>query len=143
MPRRLAWVWSVLVLVLLAGFIPVKAQTDTPLVILLTVDDAVAPPMVEYLKRGLSWAEKQEAELVILQLNTPGGSLDSMNEVIKLIRNSSIPVVVYVAPKGAMAGSAGLWWCWQVMRPPWLRIQPSALPARWGGKGRTWPDDAG
>jgi membrane-bound serine protease (ClpP class) len=112
MSRRLAWVWSVLVLALLAmavqaAFIPARAQTDTPLVIVLTVDDAVAPPMVEYLKRGLNRAEQQEAELVILQLNTPGGSIDSMNAVVQLIRNSRIPVVVYVAPSGAMAGSAG------------------------------------
>jgi membrane-bound serine protease (ClpP class) len=107
MSRRLVWVWSVLFLALMAGFIPVRAQTDTPLVIVLTVDDAVAPPMVEYLKRGLSWADQQGAELVVMQLNTPGGSIDSMNEVIQLIRNSRVPVVVYVAPSGAMAGSAG------------------------------------
>jgi membrane-bound serine protease (ClpP class) len=112
MSRRLAWVWFVLVLALLAmtlqaAFIPVRAQTDTPLVIVLTVDEAVAPPMVEYLKRGLNRADQQGAELVIVQLNTPGGSLDSMNEVIQLIRNSQVPVVVYVAPSGAMAGSAG------------------------------------
>ncbi len=88
-------------------YFPARAQTDTPLVMVLTVDEAVAPPMVEYLKRGLSWAEQQGAELVILQLNTPGGSIDSMNEVIQLIRNSRVPVVVYVAPSGAMAGSAG------------------------------------
>jgi membrane-bound serine protease (ClpP class) len=107
MSKRLWWIWSVLVFALLAGFLPVRAQTDTPLVIVLTVDDAVAPPMVEYLKRGLNWADQQAAELVILQLNTPGGSIDSMNEVIQLIRNSRVPVVVYVAPSGAMAGSAG------------------------------------
>jgi membrane-bound serine protease (ClpP class) len=107
MSRRLWWVWSVLVLALLAGFLPVRAQVDAPLVMVLTVDDAVAPPMVEYLKRGLSRADQQGAELVILQLNTPGGSIDSMNEVIQLIRNSRVPVVVYVAPSGAMAGSAG------------------------------------
>jgi len=112
MSRRLAWVWSVWVVTLLASilavnFVPVRAQTDAPLVILLTVDDAVAPPMVEYVKRGLSWADRQAAELVIMQLNTPGGSIDSMNEIIQLIRNSRVPVVVYVAPSGAMAGSAG------------------------------------
>jgi membrane-bound serine protease (ClpP class) len=101
------WVWSVLFLALLFGILPARAQTDTPLVMVLTVDEAVAPPMVEYLKRGLSRAEQQGAELVILQLNTPGGSIDSMNEVIQLIRNSRVPVVVYVAPSGAMAGSAG------------------------------------
>ena len=101
------WVWPVLFLTLLFGILPARAQTDTPLVLVLTVDEAVAPPMVEYLKRGLSRAEQQGAELVILQLNTPGGSIDSMNEVIQLIRNSRVPVAVYVAPSGAMAGSAG------------------------------------
>ena len=107
MSRRLIWLWAGLVLAMLVGFLPVRAQTDTPLVILLTVDDAVAPPMVEYLKRGLSRADQKKADLVILQLNTPGGSVDSMNEMIQLIRNSRVPVVVYVAPSGAMAGSAG------------------------------------
>ena len=101
------WVWPALFLTLLVGILPARAQTDTPLVLVLTVDEAVAPPMVEYLKRGLSRAEQQGAEMVILQLNTPGGSIDSMNEVIQLIRNSRVPVVVYVAPSGAMAGSAG------------------------------------
>jgi len=101
------WVWCALFLTLLFGILPARAQTDTPLVLVLTVDEAVAPPMVEYLKRGLSRAEQQGAEMVILQLNTPGGSIDSMNEVIQLIRNSRVPVVVYVAPSGAMAGSAG------------------------------------
>ncbi len=101
------WVWFALFLTLLFGILPARAQTDTPLVLVLTVDEAVAPPMVEYLKRGLSRAEQQGAEMVILQLNTPGGSIDSMNEVIQLIRNSRVPVVVYVAPSGAMAGSAG------------------------------------
>jgi membrane-bound serine protease (ClpP class) len=101
------WVWPGLFLILLFGILPTRAQTDTPLVMVLTVDEAVAPPMVEYLKRGLSRAEQQGAEVVILQLNTPGGSIDSMNEVIQLIRNSPVPVVVYVAPSGAMAGSAG------------------------------------
>ena len=101
------WVWCALFLTLLFGILPARAQTDTPLVMVLTVDEAVAPPMVEYLKRGLSRAEQQGAELVILQLNTPGGSIDAMNEVIQMIRNSRVPVAVYVAPSGAMAGSAG------------------------------------
>ena len=96
-----------LVMVLLVAFLPVRAQTEAPLVIVLTADDAVGPPMVEYVKRGLTWAGKQGAELVILQLNTPGGSIESMTEMVELLRNSPIPVVVYVAPKGAMAGSAG------------------------------------
>jgi membrane-bound serine protease (ClpP class) len=63
--------------------------------------------MVEYLRRGLRQAEQQGAELVVFQLNTPGGSVDAMNEVVQLIRSSRVPVVVYVAPRGAWAGSAG------------------------------------
>jgi membrane-bound serine protease (ClpP class) len=106
--RKIVWgVWSLLVITLLAGLLPARAQTESPLVIVLTADDAVGPPMVEYVRRGLSWADRQGAELVIFQLNTPGGSIEAMNELVQLIRNSSIPVVVYVAPKGAMAGSAG------------------------------------
>jgi len=99
--------WVGLILTLLIGLLPVKAQSDAPVVFVLTADDAVGPPMVEYVRRGLNQAEQQNAELAILQLNTPGGSVDAMNELIQLIRNSQTPVVVYVAPNGAMAGSAG------------------------------------
>jgi membrane-bound serine protease (ClpP class) len=63
--------------------------------------------MLGYLERGLTNAEQQGAEALILMLDTPGGSVDLMNEIVQVIRNSSIPVVVYVAPQGAIAGSAG------------------------------------
>jgi membrane-bound serine protease (ClpP class) len=63
--------------------------------------------MLGYLERGLSSAELQGAEALILILDTPGGSIDLMNEFVQVIRNSSTPVVVYVAPRGAIAGSAG------------------------------------
>jgi membrane-bound serine protease (ClpP class) len=63
--------------------------------------------MLEYLNRGLRFAEQRQAELVILQLNTPGGSIDLMNDIVQTMRASQIPIVVYVAPRGAMAGSAG------------------------------------
>ena len=106
MRTNLRWVFLTLVVLLLA-VIPAFAQTEAPLVLLLTADDPVAPPMVEYLRRGLRQAEQQGAELVVFQLNTPGGSVDAMNEVVQLIRSSRVPVVVYVAPRGAWAGSAG------------------------------------
>jgi membrane-bound serine protease (ClpP class) len=62
--------------------------------------------MAEYLQRGLRTAEGQGYELLVLQLNTPGGSVDLMSSMVQMIRGSSVPVVVYVAPNG-MAGSAG------------------------------------
>ncbi len=92
--------------ILLTGF-SVSARQEGPLVLLLTADGAVAPPMVEYLERGLEQAVQSGAELVVLQLNTPGGSIDAMTDMVQLIRLSAVPVVVYVAPRGAMAGSAG------------------------------------
>ena len=81
------------------------AQANTALVI--SIDGALTPSLAEYLERGLKTAEEENAELVILQLNTPGGSVDLMTRMVEAIRSSNVPVVVYVAPQGAIAGSAG------------------------------------
>jgi membrane-bound serine protease (ClpP class) len=62
---------------------------------------------VGYLERGLTNAENEAAEALVVQLDTPGGSIDLMNRMVQAIRASHIPVVVYVAPRGAIAGSAG------------------------------------
>jgi membrane-bound serine protease (ClpP class) len=105
--RYLAFLW---VLVCLAGLLlPVNtaAQDGAPTVLLLTVEGPVTPAMVEYLSRGLRRAESEGAEALIFQLDTPGGSVDLMNNIVKEVRASPVPVVVYVAPRGAMAGSAG------------------------------------
>ncbi len=82
-------------------------QADRPLVILLTADGALTPAMQEYLRRGLESAARLGAELLIFQINTPGGSVTLMNNIVQDIRASRVPVAVYVAPPGAMAGSAG------------------------------------
>ena len=63
--------------------------------------------MAEYLGRGIQAAEQQGAEALIIQLDTPGGDLGSLDNIIQAIRASTVPVVIYVAPNGAMAGSAG------------------------------------
>jgi membrane-bound serine protease (ClpP class) len=63
--------------------------------------------MEQYLTRGVAVAEQTDAELIIFQINTPGGEIELMNRMVQLIRGSRIPVVVYVAPRGAMAASAG------------------------------------
>jgi membrane-bound serine protease (ClpP class) len=63
--------------------------------------------MVEYLERGIEQAEQEGGEALIFQIDTPGGSIDLMNRMVQAIRGSYIPVVVYVAPQGAIAGSAG------------------------------------
>jgi len=84
-----------------------RAQGDEPLAIVMTAEGPVMPPLLEYIKRGIENAERQNAEVLIIQLNTPGGSLDTTLSIIQEIRASSVPVVVYIAPKNAIAGSAG------------------------------------
>jgi membrane-bound serine protease (ClpP class) len=75
--------------------------------LVLTVDGPLTPAMLTYLQRGLARAEQDDAAVVILRLNTPGGQISLMEDIVDVIRGSSIPVVVFVAPRGAIAGSAG------------------------------------
>jgi membrane-bound serine protease (ClpP class) len=73
----------------------------------LSLEGPLTPAMVSYLQRGLARAERENAALVILRLNTPGGQITHMESIVSAIRNSSTPVAVYVTPRGAGALSAG------------------------------------
>jgi membrane-bound serine protease (ClpP class) len=86
---------------------PARAQSDGPRAVIMTADGPIMPPMLEYIKRGIEVAKRRNAEVLVIQLNTPGGSIETMLKIIDDIRASDIPVVVYIAPKGAIAGSAG------------------------------------
>lgn len=97
----------VLILIALILFQPALAQSDAPLAIVMTADGPIMPPMLEYFKRGIKTAEQRNAEVIIIQLNTPGGSVDTMLSMIEEMRASKVPVVVYVSPNDAIAGSAG------------------------------------
>lgn len=65
------------------------------------------PPMLEYFKRGIDYAESRDAEVLVVQLNTPGGSISVMTEIVEAIGKSKVPVVIYVSPNDAQAASAG------------------------------------
>ena len=93
-------------LVVWLASLPGSAQTERQILV-LTASGPLTPALVEYLDRGLSLAERQGAEALILTLDTPGGQVEHMNRMIQSIRGSSIPVVIYVSPRGAIAGSAG------------------------------------
>ncbi len=93
--------------VLLLGFQSAHAQANEPLVLVMTADGPIVPPMLEYINRGIQTAEARDAEVLIIQLNTPGGDLLTTLDIIAAMRASTVPVVVYVAPKNAIAGSAG------------------------------------
>ncbi len=76
-------------------------------VMLVPLEGAIGPASAHFAKRGIERAAKEGAELVILQIDTPGGLDTSMRELIKAILASPVPVAVFVAPSGARAASAG------------------------------------
>lgn len=102
------WTLSLLALWLFGAFqAAAGAQSEAPLVLELAADGAVTPSMAEYLRRGIRQAEQRGAELLVFELNTPGGSVELMQEIVEDMLASPVPIVVYVYPSGAMAGSAG------------------------------------
>jgi len=86
---------------------PLQAAASGPVALVLTIDGAITQATQEYLLRGIQTAEQEHVEVVILQLNTPGGDILSMSAMTEAMRASTVPVVVYVTPRGAMAASAG------------------------------------
>lgn len=105
--RRLSILFLIAYATVSLAFNSVHAQSDQPLALVMTADGPIMPPMFEYIKRGIEVAERREAEVLVIQLNTPGGSIETMLEMIREMRASEVPVVVYVAPRNAIAGSAG------------------------------------
>jgi membrane-bound serine protease (ClpP class) len=73
----------------------------------LTVDGTIVPVVADYIDRGISQAERDGATVCIIELNTPGGLLDSTERIVQSIMNADVPIVVYVSPKSAWAASAG------------------------------------
>ncbi|MCX7913113.1 MAG: nodulation protein NfeD [Thermodesulfovibrionales bacterium] len=77
-------------------------------VILVTLNGVINPVASEYIGKSIKKASEKRAELLIIQLDTPGGLDTSMRSIVKDIGGSDVPVVVYVSPSGARAASAGV-----------------------------------
>jgi len=85
------------------------AATRAAQVGLIKIDGAIGPATASYISRAIDTAAAQGDECLIIQLNTPGGLIDSMNDIVQDFYAERVPTVVYVAPEGAMAGSAGVY----------------------------------
>jgi membrane-bound serine protease (ClpP class) len=96
-------------LLLLLAILPgaVSAQPSDPTIYVLNAEGTVNPVLVDYIERGIEQAEEDNALACIIQLDTPGGLLDSTEKIVIAIMNADIPIIVYVSPQGAWAASAG------------------------------------
>ncbi|MDA1280558.1 MAG: nodulation protein NfeD [Chloroflexi bacterium] len=84
-----------------------QSNTAKQSVVLIRLDGAIDGVVASFIQRGLNVAAAQDSEIVVLMLDTPGGLLDATRDIVESIMASKVPVVVYVAPEGAQAASAG------------------------------------
>ncbi|MBI4468928.1 MAG: nodulation protein NfeD [Acidobacteria bacterium] len=98
------WLGSFLLLLTLVVLTDAEARAD---VLVLDFDEAVQPASAELFARAVDNAERERAPILILRMRTPGGLASSMQSIVERIFSSKVPVVVYVAPSGANAASAG------------------------------------
>ena len=88
---------------------PESKADDTRRAALLTLNGAVTPANADYLAREIAAASERGDELIVIEIDTPGGLVDSMKTIVKAILASDTPVTTYVAPAGARSASAGLY----------------------------------
>ena len=93
-----------LVLFLMLSYAASVSKTVT----VITIDGGIGPATAMYIRNGLDDAIESNSKALIIKLNTPGGLLESTRNIASYLLDSEIPVIVYVAPGGARAGSAGV-----------------------------------
>jgi len=86
---------------------PLALCAQAPTVVKLTLRDTVQPVSAGYIERGLQEAAATHADAVLIEMDTPGGLLESMRGMTQHILQSPVPVIIYVGPASSRAGSAG------------------------------------
>jgi len=87
-------------------FLPAILFSQT--VVSININGGINPASAEYIHQSIEKAEKEKAECLLIHLNTPGGLLNSTRDIVSDFFKSTVPIVVYVSPSGAHAGSAGV-----------------------------------
>ena len=110
--RRLSPVIAIRTMMLLVGVLAllagsVQAQEDERVVIVLPTTGVVDQIMSNYLREGIDAAIAQDAQAVVIELDTPGGSLEATREIVQAELSAKVPVMVWVGPAGSRAASAG------------------------------------
>lgn len=108
LPTRNSRRLMALVLLVLAGWVLAQQPAEVPPVFVIRMEGTIAPPNADYFARALAQAKERGAQLMVIELDTPGGMMDAMERIVKDIMSSDVPVAVYVSPSGAKAGSAGV-----------------------------------
>jgi membrane-bound serine protease (ClpP class) len=98
-------------LILMAAALGVMAQpqdASAPHVDFIAIDGTINPAVDDFIRESIARAKSTGARALIIQLDTPGGLLESTRAIVKEMLGSRVPIIVYVAPSGAGAGSAGV-----------------------------------
>jgi len=103
---KIVFVFAALFLMSVLCLHPARSQGSE--IYIIKVSDAIGPGVADFIKGGIKKANDNNAACVIIQLDTPGGLADAMRDIVMAILGSGVPVVVYVAPSGARAASAGV-----------------------------------
>src|SRR5213594_2520700 len=93
-----------LIILALSSLLSSSASAD---VLKIVVNDAIHPITAEYIDRALQSAAANHDQAVLIEINTPGGLVDSTRDIIEKIIASPVPVIIYVTPSGSRAASAG------------------------------------
>lgn len=99
--------YALIVIFIFIGFLA-GAQDKDPVFDVVTIDGVITSPTAKYIAKSIEEAQKDNAEGLIILLDTPGGMDTAMRDIAKSILNSPLPVIVYVFPSGARAASAGV-----------------------------------
>lgn len=122
-----------------------KAQDAGGHIMVMTMEGAIGPAFSGYLETGIARAEAENAQAIIIELNTPGGLLSSTRDMVSNIVESPVPVIVWTTPSGAHAASAGTF----IMYAAHINAMDSgtnlgaATPIEMGGSNPTSSEDNG